>query len=157
MQCMLYGINNICKNWVVKTLPCHTYTKNFQHPYWTYIFMQEASQRLLQYHKVAIIPLYALYNIMWFSIAGSCSAAGHSSCCVVGSCKGEPPNCYCDSLCQTFKDCCNDAITLCQTNNNISGRTRVIGIAYNITQNATCSTTACMQKALLPVRLEVQV
>ena len=134
MQCMLYGINNMQELFarVVKTLPCHTYTKNFQHPYWTYIFMQEASQRLLQYHKVAIIPLYASYNIMWFSIAGSCSAAGHSSCCVVGSCKGEPPNCYCDSLCQTFKDCCNDATTLCQTNNSISGRTRAIGIADNI-------------------------
>ena len=58
-----------------------------------------------------------MYNI----ITGSCSAAGYSSCCVSGPCKGEPPYCYCDSLCRVFKDCCPDANTVCQTNNITSG------------------------------------
>ena len=55
--------------------------------------------------------------------AGSCSAAGyvHSSCCTSGSCIGEPPNCYCDSVCHIFKDCCPDANTPYHTNNITSG------------------------------------
>ena len=40
---------------------------------------------------------------------GSCSTANRSNCYVLGSCKGEPPNCYCDSLCCLFDDCCSDA------------------------------------------------
>ena len=31
------------------------------------------------------------------------------SCVELESCKGDPPNCYCDSLCHLFKDCCPDA------------------------------------------------
>ena len=50
--------------------------------------------------------------MMIIMVIGSCSAAGYSSCCVVGSCKGEPPNCYCDSLCYLFDDCCDDATEL---------------------------------------------
>ena len=53
-------------------------------------------------------------------VAGFCSAAGYSSCCVSGPCKGEPPNCYCDHLCHIFKDCCPDANILCHFN-KISG------------------------------------
>lgn len=36
---------------------------------------------------------------------GSCSAA---TCFELESCKGDPPNCYCDGLCHMFKDCCPD-------------------------------------------------
>ena len=61
-----------------------------------------------------------MHVIYWF--AGSCSAAGYSSCCESGLCKGEPPNCYCDGLCHFFYDCCL-ANVLCQINNIASGIT----------------------------------
>ena len=65
---------------------------------------------------------FTIYSIIinYCNTAGSCSVAGFNRCCVSGSCKGEPPNCYCDHLCRTFKDCCPDADTLCQKN-KISG------------------------------------
>lgn len=64
-----------------------------------------------------------LYNNRSIGSAGSCSAVGyvHSSCCLSVPCKGEPPNCYCDSLCYIFKDCCPDANTPYHTNNITSG------------------------------------
>jgi hypothetical protein len=54
-------------------------------------------------------------------IPGSCSSAGFSGCCMTEPCKGEPPNCYCDSLCHTFKDCCPDANELCKKNDTTIG------------------------------------
>ena len=45
--------------------------------------------------------------------AGSCREANYTECCTSGACEGEPKNCFCDALCQTFKDCCRDALELC--------------------------------------------
>ena len=58
------------------------------------------------------IIIYYYYDFV--HIAGSCLAAGYSSCCLTGHCRGEPPNCNCDSLCHIFDDCCSDAKGLCQ-------------------------------------------
>ena len=69
------------------------------------------------YYQSNYTHMNTLYDLLYYGIPGSCSAAGFSNCCMTESCKGEPPNCYCDSLCHTFNDCCPDANTLCKTNN----------------------------------------
>ena len=46
---------------------------------------------------------------MYVSTAGSCHS--FTSCCdpaMYTSCRGDPPDCYCDQICYQFNDCCND-------------------------------------------------
>ena len=45
---------------------------------------------------------------------GRCEAAGHKSCCLLGSCLGSgQPDCYCDVTCLDFNDCCDDFEDIC--------------------------------------------
>lgn len=56
---------------------------------------------------------------------GSCVDAAFDGCCIDGECKITsdtiPVSCYCDSLCYTFGDCCDDiALTNCYPNTSKS-------------------------------------
>lgn len=43
---------------------------------------------------------------------GSCEAAGYTECCTFGCNAG---GCFCDQICHTFGDCCEDIQKLCPT------------------------------------------
>ena len=48
-------------------------------------------------------------------VVGSCIDAGYDTCCITGDCAGVPAdsNCYCDSICLDFNDCCDDFHDIC--------------------------------------------
>ena len=54
--------------------------------------------------------------------AGSCVDAGFSDCCVGDDCEvfspSFPSSCFCDALCNKYRDCCDDVSdTGCVQNN----------------------------------------
>ena len=68
-------------------------------------------------HAAAFLTSYTFnYQLFTFlTVVGSCIDAGYDSCCVSGGCEGVPAdsNCYCDSPCLNFDDCCEDFQQIC--------------------------------------------
>ena len=42
-------------------------------------------------------------------------AAGFPACCEGEDCRGSPQTCYCDELCHSVGDCCEDINDICPT------------------------------------------
>ena len=65
------------------------------------------------FHKVLCV-IY-LSPIIHAIEIGSCINAGYDTCCTDGLCAGVPEeaNCFCDSICLLFNDCCADFDDIC--------------------------------------------
>ena len=70
-----------------------------------------------------------------FFIANTCTLAGKSpGCCQWGadsSCRVEAGNCYCDSNCVVFGDCCEDVPLQCPTSDARNSRFVTAGM-FNV-------------------------
>ena len=65
-------------------------------------------------HNQPISRDLAIYNMKGHEIyAGSCIAAGYSSCCEDDVCLGDIGDCYCDEFCYNLGDCCTDLSDIC--------------------------------------------
>ena len=52
-------------------------------------------------------------------------AAGFTACCEAGDCRGTPPTCYCDALCHSLGDCCDDIDETCP-----AGKMELLQLSY---------------------------
>ncbi len=65
---------------------------------------------------------------------GTCAAAGYTECCDfnVDSCFGSlPSDCFCDTLCVNFGDCCRDQLNICQPDAIATGQYSVEYTSYS--------------------------
>ena len=47
------------------------------------------------------------------SMSGSCVSEGYTGCCESGDCRGgELSRCFCDEICYTLEDCCDDILDI---------------------------------------------
>ena len=53
-------------------------------------------------------------------IADSCQQAGYTDCCGNGACQAGSAQCFCDSDCYLYDDCCKDIENICTQQNNES-------------------------------------
>ena len=75
-----------------------------------------------------------------FVYIGSCQQAGHTSCCINGSCLGSPPVCFCDQYCFKTDSCCEDILITCPGMQLVYDTQDVI--CYYVTKTISCGHTS---------------
>ena len=84
----------------------HIFKQNY-----TLIYLVIYLQCILCYHICTNFASLSLSLFVSPLAAGSCRAAGYTTCCVGDFCEGVPPFCFCDISCAEFEDCCDLTLT----------------------------------------------
>ena len=67
-----------------------------------------------------LFSAYYTYIMTGTFLLGTCRAAGYNECCVsdgITPCFGDPEDCFCDSTCYLYNDCCRDIEDICPPSN----------------------------------------
>ena len=59
-------------------------------------------------------------------------AAGFSACCEDEDCRGSPQTCYCDELCHSVGDCCEDIGDICPIPGTSLGEGLYVAVLYSM-------------------------